>query len=155
MECTNGGGLYASMALWAPTLFLCKTSCAHVQRPTMILLLLSLRINATRTPALRSPLSTPGPLDTNCTCIFSERNSISLDVHGTLPFTEPFPLLSLSLRCTTQGWSPQGPTQLPDCVILHQHTGQFVDVVREPHNSDTSLTLRNGISSLMFHAVCP
>jgi hypothetical protein len=38
-----------------------------------------------------------------------------------------------ALRCTTQSWSPQGPPQLPDCAILHQHTGQFVAVVREPH----------------------
>jgi hypothetical protein len=78
-----------STTLWAPTLFLRKTSCIHVQRPSAILLLLSLRIYATRTATLQSLTSTPGPFDTNCTCIFSERYSISLDAHGKLPCTEP------------------------------------------------------------------
>jgi hypothetical protein len=45
--------------------------------------------NPTRTATLQSLTSTPGPLDTNCTCIFSEQYSISLDAHGKLPCTEP------------------------------------------------------------------
>jgi hypothetical protein len=78
-----------STTLWAPTSFLRKTSCTHVQRPAVIPLLPSLRNHATRTATWRSLLSTPGPLDTNCICIFSEQNSTSLDAHGKLPFTEP------------------------------------------------------------------